>query len=267
MGKKRGSKGQVDEALRATAEGPEALDRWLNQNSQWLSVESVAGVEKMADRALRDGDLETGSLTTMLALQIYMRLHNRHGEARCTVQLAQILFMKADTAAEYQHVHDLATGAAVLLAGQAGRPPGRDGFHAVVIAADAAYHASEVAEPASRIDWLERALEGAISAATRYDIGFEAAYQERYVSLAAALVQRMSDEMVDRVTRKLLQQLAKAIELAVPVDFAFNGDPNKTAQAAKLLAHLSIEYGSRSAGEARIRKRSPIVKSEEWKDA
>jgi len=156
---------------------------------------------------------------------------------------AEVQFMTSTTTIEYEAVHEFLHKR--LYTPQVKADQTTLAF-AFFFSANAAFFASQAAEPNSKRAWLLIALADFIKipGETQPD-----GLKKQMASLAQALSMvgwRMSTHGVDSEVDESLNNLAAKVDLAIPTDLAFDEGPEKTKHVSSILATLSYFHGDRN---------------------
>jgi hypothetical protein len=234
----------LQELVEATAQG--RLRDLLSERGAEVTPELAGEARELFKQALGGGNLGLASVAAAAAAQAWMHLGNRREALVNHVDTVQMEFMAAETPEAYAQARN-GLLEAKSMADDIGA--GDQAFKALTIAADCSYFAAQASTPQAKEDLLLQALEDVVAAGAFAYPGAEGDL-ERYVSLLAATAHEAmttfwTDDRAGRAD-ELLRRLAKAADETVPVDFSYSqvGDPEKTAQTARVLASLTDEYGS-----------------------
>jgi hypothetical protein len=234
----------LQELLEETAAG--RLSDLIAQRGGELTPELAGEARNLMKESLQAGNLDLALVAAIAAAHSFLHLGDRQQGLVNHIDSLQIQFMQAQTPEQYAPVRDALLQARTM-ADELGTR--EQAFKAAALAADSSYWGAQAASPPVRDELLLQALADLVQASEVADPNGEADF-ERYVSLlAAAANEAMSMLWMDENAARaeaLLRQLASAADQTIPTDYSYRqiGDPEKTAQTARVLASLSDAYGA-----------------------
>lgn len=235
----------LTQLLQSATQGPAALEKSLEQNKDKITPELASTARQKFNQAISEQDGGTAMFAAIVASRLYGRLGDRFNELRNQIDFAQMRYMGAQTVDEYTQVRKQALQLTEVAKSLPSIPLT---FETLTLAADCAFWASEAASGLESDDWLVTTLEDLGNAIEHADQVKHDRVFEKFVSLLAAAVDNgMSKVFLDASQSKvdgLLRRLAPAAENAIPVDFEFQGNVEKTAQVATVLTELADRYGN-----------------------
>lgn len=205
-------------------------------------------------QAFASGESTVAFAASMLASVVYLEIGNCREALQSLLDNIQIRFMMANTAAAYETVRD----AALDCRNKANEIGAGDiMFPAAVTAADCSYFASEASVQSSDVGrrWMKRCLDDLEVAALLASGATAKSWLAKLASLAAQAVRdAQSLPWPDGASAidAQLRRLASAAEQAIPIEFQFPGDAQRTRSIGKTLAELSYRYGNIDHADARI---------------
>ena len=231
----------LDELLQSAAAGVEALGARLDALGNALTPALAKEASEAYKRAIENQQNHTALGGTMVASMLHLKLGNWNEALAGHFDMQQILFVQAESLDDYQSVHEGVRGifAKALQIGDAERA-----YEAVVLAADAAYFASEAAgaDLAQKEKWLGTALVDLVSAfnanpAQQVSQGTGT----KLVSVLCAVADALRASGLDSNPKlaALLSMAASRARASVPPNFGFPGNAQKTAWMQRTLASLS----------------------------
>jgi hypothetical protein len=234
----------LDELLQA-ARQPAGLDTRLKTHAARLTPELATEARAVALQALQEQRGGAAMVAYYLAALINLRLGRREPALVSYLDYHQVRFMAANTLEAYAAVEHDAQEVA-RLAGQIGAHTLRG--RGLVLAADAAYWAAEVAPPKDQDAKITSGLVLLATAASEAHIELEGTWYDRTISLLAALIAKVRGsvflQVQDSEAAEPLRRLAAWAEAHVPVEYTVPGDSAKTNVVARELAWLSSHHGA-----------------------
>jgi hypothetical protein len=233
------------ELLGVVRSDPGALDEALRARRADVTPELAKEAHQAWKDNIRAGRVNDALDAALVARTAYVVLGLQRESLAVHIDLAQSMFMAAQTPDEYSSTRDMAL-ASVELAEQI---DAHDlAFRAASIAADCSYWAADALGQDERArEWLLTALDDVLSAADRVATTDPAAFGI-FVSLLTAVAERCMETFwpsgrQQREAEGGLRALAAAADRLVPPDFEFAGDQSRTDRIASSLARLSTAYG------------------------
>jgi hypothetical protein len=233
----------LQELLEATAQG--TLPDLLGQRGDELTPELASEARELFKQAAGAGNLDLAQVAAIAAAHAWMRIGDRPKGLVNYIDSLQVDYLRAETPDAYAQAREgllqaRAMGDEIEARDQA--------FKASTIAADCSFWATQATRPPGRDGLLLQTMADIVSAGELADPDLEADF-ERYVSLlVAAANEAMATVWADQLENQandLLRQLAAAADRTVPVSFSYRqvGDPEKTAETARVLASLADAHG------------------------
>jgi hypothetical protein len=240
---------QLKDLLQATADG--SLPRFMAEHSAEITPEIAAGARDTALKAMGSGNLSLAEVATAAAAEAWLTLGDRHQAIKNLIDMQQVAYMRAEAPAQYAEARTRLLDS-VSKARQIGALS--EAFKAATIAADCSYWAANGPSGAQRDELILQTLGDVISAGEMITDDLPLAglktEGERFVSLTAAATAMAMGNYFEPGPRadeavKLLRQLARTVDHAIPVDFAYDklDAPGKAGQTAQILVDLSDRYG------------------------
>ena len=254
----------LESGLQQVPKGPSAVDAWLQANPAALTPSFVDEISEQAFAALQRGAADYAVAAFLLQGCIHQRRGDANGLLKSQLHHTEVMFMVAQTTDAYEDAHQLARN----VAGHAVQAGFTDiAFHAFALAADAAFWGADAApDDATKHRWLQTAIATALEIDSLSPAQNGNATWQRFVSSLVATYQTVMEQAwgsEQAAVDQSLRRLASLAERLIPVPFAFE-DAKKTAHVARHLADLSMRYGSRKAGEQRLRGAQQAAKGDKW---
>jgi hypothetical protein len=198
-------------------------------------------VSKEFDTAFdaRNGDV--AMTLAYIASHLYAQLNDQDNRLKYLIAFAQIRFMVANTAEEYDSVRETALQI-VKISDQFS--VSKRGFEGAVLAADCTFFATEADK--WPLTGMFAALRDVIAACDRAD-GFQGSrHFSKLVDLLATVASKSMPRVVGETEQteksELLKTLAARVDQLIPADFECWGNPPQDSKIASILATLTDEY-------------------------
>jgi hypothetical protein len=231
----------LKQLITAAAQGQ--LASAMTQNASSLNNEIASEAREIFLRALQTQELVTAAAAASVAAAVYERLGNHTEQLRNLVDALQMDFMRASTVVEYKAVRHNAQ----VLAKQAAECGDSEFvFRARVMAAEAAHFAAEVDK--DDVPWLILTLQDLLALCDQALLFRKSRFFIKFVDLLAGTVAIvMPRRFVPRdqpTIDGLLRALANKVNVVIPPDIEFPGNPQQTAKIAAVLTQFTDKYAA-----------------------
>jgi len=249
---------QLKALVKDWAQAPDQR-QWFQTNKDRLNPQLAAKAHEVANSLLPNQQFETANVLFLFSAMCYLELGDRGNALTNFIDSLQVEFMMAGTPEQYQRVIDQA----LTTSKNAESVDRRDlQFEALVIAADSAYFAAKDKKGLEAEKPIKNALTYCVAALKTIQNASNRVYIERFVSLLGATIESASSVPFAETKQSqaevdaLLKQIASGSEQSIPTDFQFTdrniGSPEKTIEAARVLAEVSYRFGNASSASARL---------------